>query len=356
MSRRRLAFLASATAAIAAYLAWWPVEITPGEWTPEPAPALEGPLAQNSVLSACERIGKNVGHAPEDVAIDLADRLYVGFEDGRIVRFQPDGSAPEEFANTAGRPLGLEFDRQNNLIVCDSYKGLLRVDMSGHIFVLATEHAGRRFGFTDDLDIADDGTIYFTDASWKFGQKQYVDDLLEHQPNGRLLAYDPVSGATRLLVDNLHFANGVAVAPRDEFVLVTETGKYRVLRYWLRGPRQGQTEIFMKNLPGFPDGITTGDEGRFWIALAAPRDALLDALLPRPGLRKALMRLPRLLLPAPARYSFVLAVDANGAVLRNYQDLAGAYAPITNVREHAGKLYFGSIEEDGFGRFTPPSQ
>ena len=336
------------------YFLLWPVPIDPAVAQLPPAPPLLGDYAVNEVLHATERIGAAAGLAPEDIAIDSAGRIYAGFVDGRILRFQPEAGQVEEFANTGGRPLGLEFDGKHNLIVCDSYKGLLSISPNGSVETLATEHDGKRFGFTDDLDIGADGVIYFSDASWKFGQKEFVEDLLEHRPNGRLLAYDPGTKSTSLLMDNLYFANGVAMGPDDEYVLVVETGAYRVLRYWLRGPQRGKAEVFIANLPGFPDGITRGEDGRLWIALATPRDPMLDATLPRPWLRKVVLRLPKALQPGPKKYGFVLAVDAEGKVVRNYQDPAGAYAPITNVREHAGYLYFGSIEERGFGRLKLP--
>src|ERR1051325_755241 len=109
----------------------------------------------------------------------------------------------------------------------------------------------------NDLDVAADGTIYFTDGSSKFALANYKADILEHQGNGRLLAYDPKTKTTRTLMKDLCFANGVAVSPDQSFLLVVETGKYRIHRYWLNGPKQGQSEIFIKNLPGFPDGISS---------------------------------------------------------------------------------------------------
>src|SRR5205814_1026425 len=158
----------AAVALLVAYLLFWPVDLDPEAWTPPAPPALEGPYQQNTLLRTTERIGKGAGHAPEDVAIDAQGRVYGSFADGRILRFGADGSGPEIFADTGGRPAGLRFDAAGNLVVCDCDKGLLSIGPDGTVRVLSTEADGLRFGLADDLDIAADGTIYFTDASWKY--------------------------------------------------------------------------------------------------------------------------------------------------------------------------------------------
>lgn len=337
------------------YLLFWPVPIDPVPVSLPTAPPLEGDFASNTALAALTRLGEHDGAHPEDIAVDADGYLYGGLSDGRILRWLPDAGSYTVFTDTGGRPLGLAFDRHGNLIVADSYRGLLSVNPQGEITLLTDNCDGRPFGFTDDVDIAADGTIYFSDASWKFGQEQYVEDLLEHRPNGRLLRYLPPTGETQLVLDNLYFANGVAVSRDQRFVLVVETGKYRVLRYWLVGERRGTVDKLIDNLPGFPDGISMGSHGIFWIAIASPRDATIDGLMPRPFLRKVVARLPAFLRPGVIRHSFVLGVNAGGAVVHNLQDPSGPYAPITSVQEHDGMLYFGSIEAHGFARIARPA-
>ena len=349
------------------YLLFAPVPIAPAAWTPPAAPTLAGPYEQNSRLAPVQRLNLGQGHAPEDVALDAEGRIYAGFEDGRIVQLQPDGTQPRVFANTYGRPLGLVFDRDGNLLVADAVKGLLSISKAGEVKLLADAADGVKFGCLNDLDVGADGTIYFTEASRKFPMSQHVNDLLEHQPNGRLLAWDPKTQTARTLLPGIYFANGVAVSPDQSFVLVAETGMYRVQRVWLTGPKQGRAEIFIDNLPGFPDGISSsGPHGissngrdkssngkdRFWLALVTPRQRLFDRLLPHPFLRKIVYRLPKSLQPAPQRYSFVLALDSQGRVVDNLQNGApDCYSQIANVVEHNGTLYFGSIGEDTLGRF-----
>jgi sugar lactone lactonase YvrE len=335
-----------------AYLLLAPVPISPAAWTPPAAPALTGQYAQNTRLSSVQKLSLGDGHKPEDVALDAEGKIYAGFEDGRIMVLQPDGTQPRVFTDTHGRPLGLIFDREGNLIVADAIKGLLSVNKAGEVKVLAEEADGTKFGCLNDLDIGADGTIYFTEASNKFPMSQFTNDLLEHQPNGRLLALDPKSRRPRTLLRNVHFANGVAVSPDQTFVLVAETGEYRIRRVWLKEPKMGQNDIFIENLPGFPDGISSNGRDRFWLALVTPRQAAFDRMLPYPFMRKMVIRLPKFMQPAPKRYSFVLGLDLQGRVVENLQNgSAGCYAEIANVVEHNGALYFGSIGEDTLGRF-----
>ena len=129
----------------------------------------------------------------------------------------------------------------------DAYKGLLSIAANGTVSVLTIAADGLPLVCTNDLDVAADGTIYFTDASRKFPISNFTADLLEHRGNGRALAYDPKTKTTRTLLSDLSFANGVAVSPDQSFALVVETGAYRIHRVWLNGPKQGQAEVFIEN-------------------------------------------------------------------------------------------------------------
>jgi sugar lactone lactonase YvrE len=338
-----LAFIAAALG----YLLFWPVPIDPVAWAPSSAPQLTGIYQPNSLLASIERM--EVGPWPEDLAFDRQGRIYTGLEDGRIMRLQPNGSLPELFVDTGGRPLGLAFDRAGNLLVADAYKGLLSVAANGSISVLSVQAGGIPFRLTDGLDDAVDKTIYFSDASSKFDNSEYMADIFEQRPHGRLLAYNPENKTTMVLLDGLYFANGVALSPDQSFVLVVETNAYRVQRYWLRGPLKGRSEIFADNLPGIPDGISSNGNDTFWIAFVSVRDPAMDTICQHPFLLKILMRLPPSF-TALKPYGMVIGLDNNGIVTKNLQDASGSYAQITNVREHNGSLYFGSIAESALGR------
>jgi sugar lactone lactonase YvrE len=334
-----------------AYLAFWPVPIDPVSWEAPQAPALEGPYAENDRLAGVLLIAQGEGIGPEDVVVDTEGRIYTGYEDGRIVRFDSAGKNPEQIANTGGRPLGLVFDNEGRLIVADGYRGLLRIDQNGGMEVLTTEVDGVPFGFTNNADVASDGMIYFSDASSRFGPEMKArDDIIEHGGNGRLLRYDPKTAETRVLLDGLQFANGVAVSPDQKSVLVSETGNYTIIRYWIAGERAGERELFYDNLPGLPDNITSNGRDTYWVALYAPRNKLLDAMSGYPFLRKVAFRLPEFVQPQPAAHAFVLGLSLDGEVMYNLQHAGkDSYHPITGAFEDNGRLYLGSLTQPAIG-------
>ena len=360
MTRRRttrlLLGVAAAVAALVAYLALWPVELQPGAWVaPVPPPGEAFP--PNDGFHGLERLGPGLARGPESTALDAEGRVYTGTRDGRILRLDPGRGELRQVAATGGRPLGMAFGRAGVLYVCDAEKGLLALAPDGTLRTLATGHAGVPFRFTDDVDVAPDGTVYFTDASSKYSMHQEREDILEHGGHGRLLAYHPETGTTELLLSGLQFANGVAVAGDGSYLVVNETGAYRVTRYWLAGPRSGTAEPFAENLPGLPDNVTWSAARRaFWVALYSPRVPALDRLAAHPFLRKVVDRIPRALQPQPAPEGFAVALGEDGRARAFLRDASpGAYAPVTSVRERDGVLWIGSLEADGLGRLPAPA-
>ncbi len=344
----------------AAFLAWlflWPVPIEPKAWRAPPAPKLEGRYAPNDALAKVEWLGRGQVQGPEATAVDAAGRVHTGAADGRILRFDPAGGRFETVATTGGRPLGLAFGPDGTLYVCDAVKGLLALAPGAkEPRTLSTGHGGVPFRLADDVDVGTDGTVYFSDASSRFGVGQTREDVMEHGGAGRLLAWRPATGSTELLLSGLQFANGVAVSGDGSYLLVNETGAYRITRYWLAGPKRGTGEVFLDNLPGLPDNVTfSRSRGIFWVALFSPRVKALDALAPYPFLREVVIRLPMWLQPQPARHAFVLGLDPQGRVVFNLQhDSPEAFAPVTSVREHAGWLWLGSLSREALGRVRAP--
>lgn len=334
------------------YFTFKSTPIDPIAYTPPVPIPMEGILAPNTLLSSAEILAEGKVNGPEAIAIDKAGVIYTGTADGNITRVFPDGRV-EPFINTGGRPLGMKFDSSGNLIVCDSWKGLLSISKDGKVTTLTNSADNIPFAFTDDLDIASDGAIYFTDASSKFHQPEYLYDLLESKPHGRFLKYDPRTKETNVLLNGLYFPNGVALSQREDFVLINETYRYRITRFYLKGDKKGTSDIFFENAPGFPDNITSNRRGVFYVAFFTVRNPLLDSIQPHPHLTKFISKLPKFFWPRPKPYGFVMSLDENGNILASYQEPKGKLLKeITSALEYNGYLYLGSLHNDRIGKLA----
>lgn len=298
---------------------------------------------------------------PEDVLLDAAGNIYCGSRDGALYRVAaPDHAKAEILAKIGGRPLGLALDREGRIVACVAGMGLVRVSMDGRVELLTdqTERSllsvqdDTTIRMADDLDIAPDGTIYFTDATKRYDIENWGLDLLEGRPNGRLLSYDPATCRTRTVCDNLIFPNGVCLTHDGRHLLVASTWACSILIFDLArlsaGPR-----VFLSGLPGYPDNVNRASDGGYWVALAGMRNPVFDEAMRHPGLRRRMTRRvpPTNWLFGNLNIGGVLKVDGGGKVVDALWDAPdGPLYMITSMREHEGALYLGGVTNDKIGR------
>ena len=359
-ARWRVALVAAA--ALLAYLCLWPVPVQPVAWRAPEDLGHWGPHATNQALAGLRHIDLGGESGPEHVAFGPDGRLYVAVAGGKVLRMAADGSRREVFADTGGRVLGFDFDDAGQLVAADAWRGLLSISPEGHATVLADAFQGQPIRYADAVVVADDGRIYFSDASARFAPADWggtfeasVLDILEQSATGRVFEYDPATRALRVVARGLSFANGVALTADQRALLVVETGQYRVWRIDrearaldVREPSPLAFALF-DNLPGYPDNLMRGLDGRIWLGFTKPRSGLVDAMAPYPFLRRMTLRLPRFLWPVPPAYGHVMAFDEQGQVLADLQDPAGAYPETTAVTETRDRLYVQSLHAGTLG-------
>ncbi|MFJ8357305.1 SMP-30/gluconolactonase/LRE family protein [Streptomyces sp. NPDC093984] len=294
------------------------------------------------------------GRGPEDVTADADGRVLTGVEDGRILRLDgladPDRTRVEVLAGTGGRPLGLELLPDGDLLVCDAHRGLLRVALDdGTVRVLADSVAGEPLRFCSNVVALSDGTVCFTVSSRRYPFEQWIGDIAEHTATGRLLRLAPGAGEPEVLLEGLQFANGLAPAGDESFLVVAETGARRLTRYWLTGPRSGHAEPFAEDLPGLPDNLwREGPDGPIWVGLAGPHVPALDLLhRAAPPVRRAAARLAVRAPYRPAAMAGALAVDDDGRVRRHLVHRPSGFRMSTSACVADGRLVLGSVWERG---------
>ncbi|KAJ7284217.1 hypothetical protein O6H91_08G070900 [Diphasiastrum complanatum] len=329
------------------------------------------PRDSDSKLQAAELKFVGEVHGPESIAFDALGRgPYTGLSDGRILRWDGATKGWTEFAFTSpnwteackgerdglgrehicGRPLGLRFNKTSGeLFIADAYFGLLVVGPDGgQATTLSTEAEGIPFKFTNDLDLDDEGNVFFTDTSSKYPRRSFFISVLAGENSGRLLKYNRVTNHTSVLLHGLKFPNGVSVNRDGSFLIVAEGTTARLLRYWLKGPKSKAAETFAL-LPGYPDNVRMNEQGDFWVALHCRFSSRMLFFNTRPNLRKFLLNLP---IPMRYIYSFFLGQPqgialkinaSSGQLLELLEDQTGKVVKmVSEVQEREGRLWMGS--------------
>ena len=296
------------------------------------------------------------GLNPEDVLLDKQGRVLCGLEDGSIVRMNADGSEVEVVVNTGGRPLGLDWLPDGRLLVCDCLLGLLAIDLSTQaIEVLVDTVNGKKLMICNNASVAKDGTIYFSDSSQRYSLTNIQTDIIEHIATGRLLRRN-LDGSVEVLLENMQFANGVVLASDESFVLVAETGGSKINRVWLQGAKAGESEIFADNLPGLPDNLSLGSDGLIWVAMPSAADFRLKIIHRLPFIiRRLVARISEALQIAEMRNVLVMAFNTDGQCVHFVEGDPLRFHLVTGVREHHGKLYVGSVEENAVAVMAIPT-
>jgi len=340
----------------------WPSQVDPAYWDEPPIPDMTGPLEPRGRLAEAFQIAPGMIMTSEDVAIGADGAVYTGQPDGRLIRIEDPGGLARvsDVAQVSAYPvLGLQW-MDGDTLAAMAPDGLYRVNVqTGESALLVSEYEGEPFGFGDDLDVAENGVIYFTDASWKWGPAadnggDYITDMIENRPYGRFYAFDPATGELTLLLDDLYFANGVAMSADQRSVFVVETYRYRLTRVWLEGPRAGESEIIAENMPGIPDGVMGDGQGRLYVAMDIQRSPILRFLHRNPFLTRQITKLPRWMwLRSGTPDGFVLVMDEAGNYLDSYHDPDGRFGLIANAVPHDGAIWIGSLTAPVIGRYEP---
>ncbi|MBN9887149.1 ABC transporter permease [Salipiger abyssi] len=338
------------------------------DFTPPPSIARDSGtvFAENDRLLDVEPIALGKIEGPEDVILDRNDNLYTVNRNGSIIRFlAPDYEIREEFARIGGRPLGLAMDKDENILACVAGMGVYGVRPDRSVFKVTDETTRSRFRLkddsrlllADDLDVAPDGRIFFSDASTRYDLADWALDGFEGRGNGRLVCHDPRSGKTSTVLKNLAFPNGVCVAHDGQSVYWVSTWLCRIYRYWIDGPRKGALEVLVDNLPGFPDNINRASDGTYWLALVGLRSPVYDLAMADPSFRVRMVKQipPDEWLCPGINYGCVLKFNDKGEILESLWDPGATNHPtITSMREHKGYLYIGGLENNRIGRLPLP--
>ncbi len=326
-------------------------QLQPQAWNPPIKTDFLQQQTDNQKLQSIQKIDLKGWVGPEDIVMDSLGNIYCGvhksekdFSTGCILKIDTQGHV-EEYYQANSWVAGIHFDKEGNLIALSHQEGLIQISPTKQVTYLAkSDENNQAFLIPNGLDIASNGMIYFSNTSSqmpytiKNGRKL----ILEMKADGGLYVYNPTTKKVKTLLQGTYFGNGVVLSQKEDFLLIVETTKYRVLRYWLKGPKKGTIDVFLDNLPGFPNGISIREDGSFWLGFTTLRNDLLDQIHPKIGVKKVVYALPEFLQPKQEKFGMVLNISPTGKIIETLLDSTGAFVPEAGaVKEDKGYLFLG---------------
>ncbi|XP_074937005.1 adipocyte plasma membrane-associated protein-like isoform X4 [Phalacrocorax aristotelis] len=327
-----------------------PSPIDPEPFTFEkPPPALVGSLQVNKKLQSGQRIFTGQLKGPESFTVDDKGNIYTGTVDGKLWMISGDQL---HFITRMGQDMP-ECGTPDYEPVCGRPHGV-RMDQDGV--------DGLPFKFLNGLEISKKTLIYFTDSSSKWERRHHKYEssfsldilikVIETNHLGRLLAYDPVTRTGRTVLSGLYMANGIALSPFEDYILIAETSICRIIRYWVSGANAGKKEVFVDNLPGYPDNIRLSSTGLYRVGISTTRfpsffSPFLDALGPYPFLKRFIAKVTPLSFYSIflQKHGLFLEINNKGDIVASFHDPDGSVTwAVSDVFEHNGKVYLGNTE------------
>uniref|UniRef100_A0A8R1I3Y8 Adipocyte plasma membrane-associated protein n=1 Tax=Caenorhabditis japonica TaxID=281687 RepID=A0A8R1I3Y8_CAEJA len=351
---------------------------------------LEGVLAVNDRLTDAELLLEDQVYGPESLALDeKRGVLYSGFRTGLIAEISwkdgkekigqavrlAQGESEDECDGSyksmprCGRPLGLRISEIGELIIADAYLGLFAINWEAEKVVKilgageipSNDEYAPPIKYLNDLDILPDGRIIMSESSTKFDDRDFILDIFEHRPNGRLLIYEPRKKSLRVLKDGLYFPNGVQLSIEKGAaknapwrVFYSEMSMARVMQIWVPQDHYSDAPVkiapLIENLPGYPDNIRLTKSGHLLVPIPSHRSEEDRTLEQNPSLREFLTKI---LAPQALNYVANYFTDSDGLVLKvntetgqvieSYHDPTGKIEAISiAIDDGKGKMLLGS--------------
>ncbi|EFO13836.1 strictosidine synthase [Loa loa] len=233
----------------------------------------------------------------------------------------------------------MRFNRKNPdlLLIADAYYGLFEANIQNETIKQILKPGTKiSDGLSwpvvhfNDFDISQDGRhVVFTEPSHRFADRDFLYAMIEHKADGRLLHYNMHTGVLHVLIDGLHYPNGVEFDKTGKCVFFSEMGNLRILKYCFNYKSKKYT-IVASNLPGYPDNIRTANNGMLWVPLGQARLNDDSWITERPFIRdiiamvvksNVLMAILDYFFP---KYGLLLLIDPiNGTIIRSFHDPSG---------------------------------
>ena len=243
----------------------------PSERYPDPAIRILDPrfARYRLPLAGVERLATGCRWAEGPVWFgDGRFLLWSDIPNDRILRWDEETGAVTPFRRPSGNANGNTRDRQGRLVTCEHRnRRVTRTEYDGSITVLCETYLGRRLNSPNDVVVAADGAVWFTDPP--FGILGYYEgERAEPELPASVYRLDPHSGAPALMADDIPGPNGLAFSPDGGTLHIVasraEPRQIRAYRVGEAGNLSGERVLIDAGPGGTPDGLRVDVDGNLW--------------------------------------------------------------------------------------------
>lgn len=200
--------------------------------------------------------------------------LFSDIPNQRILRWSDDANGgggltvfrqPSNFSN------GQTRDRQGRLVSCEhGTRRVTRTEIDGSITVLAERFDGKRLNSPNDVVVASDGAVWFSDPTYGILSDYEGYAAEPEQPVRGIYRLDPSGRLDRVAHDFVQ-PNGLAFSPDERTLYVADSGASHdtsapshILAFDVDGGRLTRQRVFALIDAGIPDGIRVDAQGNLW--------------------------------------------------------------------------------------------
>jgi gluconolactonase len=194
--------------------------------------------------------------------------LWSDIPNDRILKWDETTSAVSVFRHPSGHANGNTRDREGRLITCEhSGRRVTRTEYDGTITVIIDRFQGKRLNSPNDVVVASDGGIWFTDPPFGLGSF-YEGAVAEQELNPNIYRVDPLTGQAAVVADDVVGPNGLCFSPDEKRLYVVESRaipnrKIRVFDV-IDGRSLGASRVLIDASGGTPDGFRCDMDGNIW--------------------------------------------------------------------------------------------
>ena len=190
----------------------------------------------------------------------------------RMLRFDETDGSVSDFRKPANNSNGNTTDRQGRLVTCEHQsRRVTRTEYDGSITVLADKYTGKRLNSPNDVVVASDGAIWFTDPSYGI-LTDYEGNMAAMEQDGcHVYRIDPVSGDVAKVAGDFVKPNGLAFSADEKILYVADTGASHlpngpkhIRSFKVNGAKLTGGDIFADCTAGLFDGFRVDRQGRIW--------------------------------------------------------------------------------------------